>query len=188
MKPYVYKATHKTLGLFYIGYRCSNTVDAKDDLAIVYFSSSNTVREDVEMYHFEILCEFDSPLEAYDYEQRLIFENWDNKLCLNRSCFYGKARFRPPEIMSEDHKNKISSSMKGKKFSDDHRKKLSEAKKGRVLSESTKSKMSSSHKGHSTSNETRKKISEKLKGRPLSEEHKRKLSQAAKNRKINREH
>lgn len=44
--------------------------------------------------------------------------------------------------LSQDHKNKVSKSMKGRKFSLEHKKHLSEKRKGITFSEETKRKMS----------------------------------------------
>jgi len=105
--------------------------------------------------------------------------------------------------LSEDHKRKISESLRGRKLSppsEEHRRKLSEAHKGKVLSEEHKKKLSESHKGQvpwnkgistpKQSEESNRKRSEALKGRPghpISEEHKRKLLAANKGKKLSQE-
>ena len=81
-----------------------------------------------------------------------------------------KGRTRAP--FSEEHRKKISETLKGHTFSEESRRKMSEAKKGKpsprkgvTLSDETKKKMSESLKGKHRSDETRKKISEAVKRR-----------------------
>lgn len=38
--------------------------------------------------------EFFNGNDAYDYEQYLIYENWNNPLLINDSCYHGKLRFK----------------------------------------------------------------------------------------------
>lgn len=82
--------------------------------------------------------------------------------------------------LSEETKEKISETCKGRTFSEEHKENLSENNsrywKGKTRSEETREKISDSLKGKTVSEETRKKLSESLKGKSLSEEHKRNLS------------
>jgi hypothetical protein len=83
--------------------------------------------------------------------------------------------------LSEDHKRKMSESMKGNTnakgvhkgvpLSEEHKRKISESLKGNTNA-----------KGGTLSEETRRKLSEAKKGVPLSEDHKRKISEANKAR------
>ena len=66
---------------------------------------------------------------------------------------------------SEEHRRKMSESLKGRKLSDDHRKKMSESQKGRVYSAETREKMSRSLKGHSVSEKSRQKMSARARSR-----------------------
>ena len=96
--------------------------------------------------------------------------------------------------MSEETKNKIRNSMRGKFPTDETRRKLSEARKGKSFSIEHRSKLSlalignSRNRGKALSDETRKKISEAKKGnqvwkgRTHSEETKKKMSESGKNR------
>lgn len=99
----------------------------------------------------------------------------------------GEGIFNP----SEEVRNKISlsnkgkvSSMKGKKHSEETKRKMTEAQKGnknslgRKLSPETRKKMSEAKK--KMSDDTKLKLSEAKKGKKLSDEHKRKLSEAKK--------
>ena len=93
--------------------------------------------------------------------------------------------------MTEDHKEKISKALKGKKFSEEHKKNLKEYwnKNKKEISEETRKKMSlshigkeSNHKGCKMSEESKEKIRQTFiikgitnKGKHLSEETKRKI-------------
>ena len=98
---------------------------------------------------------------------------------------------------SEETRQKISASLKGKTFSEETRRKISEANKGRKHSEEFRRKLSEANTGENNPNygktfseETRRKISEAHKGKkrgPLSEEHCRKISQANTGRKHSEE-
>ena len=99
---------------------------------------------------------------------------------------------------SEEHKENISSALKGKTKSEEHRKKLSESGKGRIPwnkgkkgvqessrlgtkhSNETKEKMSKAHKGKKLTDLQKEKISAKLKGRTFSDETRKKMSEARK--------
>ena len=72
--------------------------------------------------------------------------------------------------VSEETRQKLSKSHKGKHRSEETKRKISESKKGE----------SSSFKGKHHSEEAKRKISETKKGKKLSDEHKKKLSEAKK--------
>jgi ssDNA-binding Zn-finger/Zn-ribbon topoisomerase 1 len=81
---------------FYIGYREYNVklnTPSHVDL-FNYRTSSTEVKPIFDQYDWYIIAEFWLGIDAYDFEQLLIFENWDNPLLLNYSCFHGKPRFR----------------------------------------------------------------------------------------------
>ena len=61
-------------------------------------------------------------------------------------------------LHSEETKQKISESHKGKQFSEEHKQKLSEALKGKQHSEETKRKISEANKGKQLSEETKQKL------------------------------
>jgi len=109
-------------------------------------------------------------------------------------------------IRTKEHREKISRTMKGRKFSKKHLENLSKAKKGKTfeeiygnkadkmrknlkdvnmgkhLSEETKEKMSRAHKGKSKSKECRRKLGLARIGKHHSKETKKKLSELASNR------
>jgi len=110
MVYYVYKITEKNGGRFYIGARSSN-IAASLDLGVRYFSSSNMVKKiintiSVDAFIFEIVNDtYECWKDAYDAEQLLIFENWNNPLILNKACYYGKKDFG---VISDDAKQTLS--------------------------------------------------------------------------------
>lgn len=90
--------------------------------------------------------------------------------------------------MSDEIKQKISKSKKGKKLSEEARKNMSKANKGRKHTEETKRKLSEINKGRKPTLEQLKKISESLKGRKLSEEHKRKIGDRFRGKPLSEQH
>ena len=116
-QPYVYKLVNKTTNEYYIGYRKNNKYPAEIDLGTYYFSSSKYINKtNFDQYQIYILEKFDDSNCAYTFEQRLIFENWDDPLLLNKSCFHGKKMFvnLPGYTMSENFKKNRSIQTKGK--------------------------------------------------------------------------
>ena len=83
-------------------------------------------------------------------------------------------------IPSDESRQKMSKSQKGRTFSDEHKRKLSEAGKGKKHTNKSKRKMSESKKGKTYSDEHKRKISESKKGKKHTDEHKRKISEANK--------
>jgi hypothetical protein len=60
----------------------------------------------------------------------------------------GKANAGRVYVCSEETKQKISSSTKGKTLTEDHKQKVKEARKYQIFTEETKKKLSESHKGN----------------------------------------
>lgn len=81
---------------------------------------------------------------------------------------------------SIEYKNKMSETLKGRKFNEETKKKLSEASKRRYSNEEGRKKLSEALKGRKLSEEHRKNIGKASKGRKLSEETKKKISKALK--------
>jgi hypothetical protein len=82
--------------------------------------------------------------------------------------------------LSEEHKQRLIESRKGKHHSIETRKKMSELLTGKIVSEETKNKIRESLTGIPKSEETRKKMSESKKGKQFSEEHKKRISNSKK--------
>lgn len=115
--PYVYQCTHLGTGKFYIGYREVNTTPSYIDLPN-YKTSSKEIKETFDNYEWKIIAEFISGNDAYDFEQNLIAENWNNPLLLNKQyrLTTGEKRFKARKGIpkTEQHKIKLSLSKKGK--------------------------------------------------------------------------
>lgn len=110
--------------------------------------------------------------------------------------FLTKAEHSTLHKHSEETRQKISNSLKGRKASEETKRKMSEAKKGnryskgKHRSEESKQKMSEAHKGKTLSEETKRKMSEARKGKKLgthSDEWKRKISVSMKGHKVSEE-
>ena len=82
--------------------------------------------------------------------------------------------------LTQDTKNKISESHKGKHLSEETRRKIAEALKGNIMSENNRIALYKANKGKKRSVDICKKISVALKGRTFSEETRKKISEAAK--------
>jgi hypothetical protein len=82
---YVYKCTHKIDKTFYIGSRWKNENTPELDIGHSYFTSSKVInKNNISEYDIEILKEFSEADDAWKYEQKLIEENFDDELILNR--------------------------------------------------------------------------------------------------------
>lgn len=91
-------------------------------------------------------------------------------------------------VMPEEHKQKISQTLKGVKKPDGFGEKLSRAFKGRKASPELKAKLSAAHTGKKRgprSEETKQKLSALKKGKPFSAAHKQKLREARLRSKVN---
>lgn len=163
----IYKITNKINNKFYIG------MHQTENLNDGYMGSGTRVRTAIKKYgiqnfHKEILFVFDNENDMRNKEKELVvISEMSYNLCdggkggwgyVNRT---GKSS-RSGAVLSDDTKEKISNSKRGKKLSEEHKKKLSEnnaMKKDPVL---------------------RNRISQSLKNKPKTEEHKRKISEAIK--------
>ena len=81
---------------------------------------------------------------------------------------------------TEEHRQNLSESHKGKTLSEEHRRNISEGNKGHVVSEETKQKIAESNTGNTHTEETCRKLSVSLTGRTLSDEHKQNISKGNK--------
>jgi 5'-3' exonuclease len=104
--PYVYIGTNKRTGEFYIGCRWRNYTKynriSSDDLGIEYFSSGKTTKERFNEFDWVIIAEFfgETPhIDAYKFEQELIYENWNVFGLLNKHHQHGT-----PQWKQIDHK------------------------------------------------------------------------------------
>jgi hypothetical protein len=194
---YVYKITFDDHH-FYYGYRSTKLLPCEDFL-IKYFSSSKIVKEKIKecAYHGSILKTFDNQIDAYNYEQNLIFDELSNPYMLNIRCYKERQGFG---ILSKMAKQKISETSKQRWSCPEYKERLSAIHKerwdsndqrkidqinrlkgkerpehsktmsGRTLSEEQKQKLRKpKHPGHGA------RVSAALTGVPKTEDHKQKL-------------
>jgi group I intron endonuclease len=131
------------------------------------------IKYSVEKHKFEILCECEI-LELNDKER--YYQDFYSAIGKNGLNCKLTASNDKSGIFSEETKQRISQSHKGKKISVEVKFKLSEAGKKRKHSEETRNKMSKTHRGKTFSEETKIKMSEAQKGKPKPEEYKNKKS------------
>jgi hypothetical protein len=216
VRPYTYWIKHLETGIKYIGLRYRNVKFNRtplEDFGIHYFTSGKKLKRDFEAnpnsFKTKLLFTYDSIDEAINHELELTAKAKDSKRYANLVSYphfiftpevkqkmsaWQIGRKRPK---SEEHKKKISESLKGRKQPEEIKRKISETTKGRKQSEEhiknsakarkglkrsekIKRKMSESLKGKKRSEEARRKISESLKGKKRSEETRRKMSESRK--------
>lgn len=151
--PYVYICTNKLTNQFYIGYRELNKIPSHEDF-LIYKTSSNVVKLNFNDYSWYILAEFNTGNDAYDFEQQLIYEHWDNPLLLNKSCFFNKQRFKKnigsthskpawnkgiPQSAESNEKRSAAlkdkpTGRKGIPLSDEHKENISKSTRGKLNS------------------------------------------------------
>jgi hypothetical protein len=104
-KYYVYKIQFPD-STYYIGYR-GTCKDVSEDFLVKYFSSSKVVAEKIKNSTFsgEILHKDLEKEIAYNIEQELISKHFNDTLCLNKACYYGRDGFG---MLSSGAKEKIS--------------------------------------------------------------------------------
>ena len=130
-KYYVYRRHFSDL-TYYIGYR-GTCKDVSGDFLVKYFSSSKVVAEKIKNSTFTgvILHENLEKDIAYNIEQELIFNHFNDPLCLNKACYYGREGFG---MISEISKEKISKSSINRWKDPAYKAKLSETHKARWVS------------------------------------------------------
>lgn len=140
--PYIYCVHNLITDEFYYGSRYVETVAPEEDLWIRYFTSSRTIKRQIDLYGLEcfsttIIETHTNKDDCYRREQDIIKEYIAHPKCLNkqyRECgntvFLNKGH-------SEETKAKISKATKGKSVwnigispTDSTRKKISDAGKG----------------------------------------------------------
>ena len=195
---YVYKVTFLD-GAYYIGFRGS-CQEPEKDLMVKYFTSSKMVKSRIaagEIPSYEILARGLEKEPAYEQEQKLIFDEFNNTNCLNEACYYGRDGFgcvsdsvkermsavRTEMWQNDEYKNRMreaqsaswdserrdthSSFLKDEFWTDERKESHSSKLKGRPGHK--KCKGVKKHDGFGD------KVSEALKGKPKSDEHKEKL-------------
>lgn len=105
---YVYMCIHKNTGEFYIGYRCANVhLNRFSHIDFPLYRTSNPeIKHNFLNFDWIIVAEFFDSDSAYDYEQQLIHEYWNDLLLINKSCYYDKPRFKSKPL-TDEHKRSI---------------------------------------------------------------------------------
>jgi group I intron endonuclease len=188
---YIYQITNKTNGHIYIGVRQS-TVYPEDD--IDYMGSGVHIRRAILKYglaNFEktIISTHESRELSLAAEASIVtleFVLRDDTYNLRLGGQGGSIK----GTISEETRQKMSKSLKGKIISDDHKETLSKLLKGKpgrntgkTHTTEARQKMSISNKGKSRSIQARQNMAEAAKRRPpMSDETRKKLSEAQRNR------
>ena len=174
---YIYKITNNVNGKIYIGKHSTDNLE--DD----YMGSGIVLHKAKQKYGVESFT-----------KEYLAFCDTEEMLNFLEKFYIKKFNAQNPKIgynltsggdgvigyiQTEEAKNKISETHKGKKLTEEHKRKLSEAHKGKRRTEETRKKISEWHKGKRLTEEAKNKISETHKGKKLTEEHKRKMSLSA---------
>lgn len=167
--PYVYMGIHKITGMFYIGYREKNVyLNRTSDVDLpIYRTSSKYINPIFDEFNWQIIAEFFNGISAYDFEQSLIKEHWQDPLLVNRQYHVlNETRFRnnghseetkqklrkPKPKRSSEHCENMSKSKQGKKRvtrTEDHCRNISLSKTGTKrppVSEETRKKLSEAGK------------------------------------------
>jgi hypothetical protein len=112
--PYVYQGIHKSTGEIYFGYREWNVKLNRPSYIdlVVYKTSSKIVNPKFDELEWHIVAECFDGAFAYNLEQQLIWENWNNPLLLNKVCHYNnikrfKGGAKKGVKKSEEHKNNM---------------------------------------------------------------------------------
>lgn len=131
--PYVYRLDNPITGEFYIGYREVNKLPSHLDLP-EYRTSSTYVKPRFEEFIITILAEFFLGDDAYDHEQLIIYENWNNSSLMNKRCYYGKLRMKNTgtqiKPVSDKARANMSIAQTGKPKSDSHKANMSISRTG----------------------------------------------------------
>ncbi len=188
---YTYQITNKINGHIYVGVRQSKVIPTDDTS---YMGSGNAIKAAILKYgiqNFEktIISLYESREEALVAEAAIVILEFVQRKDTYNLKLGGKGGSLKGRPVSDKTRQKISKANTGKympPFSEEHKRKMSESMKGRSThnkgkspSEETKRKMSESGKRRNPmSEETRQKLSKVGKGRPHSEEHKRKISES----------
>ena len=189
--PYVYMLTHRTTGQFYIGYREANSIPADQDLPKYGTSSKHVAAIGISAFDYQIIAEFFSGEDAYDFEQALIREHRYDPLILNRhflTATDGKLRYIRPKgayKATAETRAKLSAAHKGRTLSPETREKLSAALTGRGFSESHRRHIGLANEGRQHTAETKAKLSAVQIGKkrePFSEQWKANISAGHKKR------
>lgn len=182
MHHYVYRISNIITNTHYYGKRSSKAIPS-EDLGILYFSSSKDFnfikdqKENPQNYEYCVICICSSSKEALEIEIYLhgFYNVGANPRFYNKSKQTAVGWDTTGTTLTEEHKQKVSNSLKGRIMSESTRKKMSEAQRGnkksvgnklseehkqkliecnktRVWTEEMRQKASKSHSGHNANN------------------------------------
>lgn len=109
--PYVYRVTHKQTGQYYIGMRSANKVIAEQDLGVRYFTSSKYVKNNFSLFNVEILAYFRDQISAFEFENNLIEQCWEDPRLLNKHyqksmTKFSMTGFKRPDLVEQNKRIK----------------------------------------------------------------------------------
>ena len=159
--PYVYMCIHRETGHFYIGSRTAKDITYSHLDLPKYKTSSPKVKPNFDQYVWTILAEFFNSDDAYDFEQELIYNTWNDPLSLNESCYYGKHRFCISGPRTQKHKDAIGRAHKGKIIDPETIAKAvatRAANGGWTISEETRAKLIKAHIGMKHTDKSKQKM------------------------------
>lgn len=142
---FVYKTTHKESGKYYIGVHSTDNIDDG------YLGSGTRIKRSVKKYgedafDREILRHFDTNVDAYSYEKKLVtLDTLKDTLCMNMD-IGGRGRQSGFKV-SKETRRKIGEASRGRFFSKEARDKISKVHKGKSKSKEARARMSNSQKG-----------------------------------------
>jgi hypothetical protein len=185
---YTYHICNKITKEFYYGSRYKNVTlkrTPQDDFWIYYFTSSNKVKNLINLYGKEsfdvsIIMENEDYDKCYFYEQNLIDSHLSNALCLNKFCHLTNKFSMAGSAHSEETKAKLSIARQkrigpntGKTHTEETKAKIGAAQKGKTISNEHKASIRDARKnqiapniGKMCSDETKAKLSIANKGKP----------------------
>lgn len=175
MKHYLYKITNLQTNQYYLGVRSTK----KDPLIDSYMGSSSVwtkqwIKENKDLLEKEILDDsFLNRESANLAEVNLLKCHKDDKLCIN--CLFDSIPSHLGKKQSEEWiKNRILSGDKhwlyGKHHSEETKNKISESLKGRIITKEAKEKIGNAHRGKIVTEQQKQKQSETRKSKIASGE------------------
>jgi hypothetical protein len=180
MKPYTYLIKHRPTGKVYYGFRGANKVEPHEDLWKHYFTSSKKVLSLIK----------ETGVDSFDYEIRKIFDTkeqailWETRVLKKCNELHDErwlnANVAGYILATDEVRQKMSMSRRGKVTSELTKQKLRDVQKGKpkkskayqtpeykALMSTLKSGAGNGRYGKEVSEETRRKISEAKKGKQI---------------------
>ena len=209
LKPYTYRIDCLSNGMWYWGVRKPHRwPDGYMGTPCARIPGTDKVKmlEDIKKYGKEnfkktVLEFFDRVEEARDAEYDLITPDLNDPMCYNgangRTFASGEKHPRWGRTFqhTEESRQKMSASQKGRIVSNETRRRMSKAQTGRIVSNEARRKLSEAITGKNHymygkkhSEKTRRRMSEAQTGRTFSKESRQKMSASAKKRALSKDH